>query len=206
MSAGREDMQGGNGRGDAAVFFDMDGTLTKPCFDFDAIRREIGLPKEPWMPILEALELMPADERRRAEAILLRHEAEAAETCDLWEDAVEVVSRLRGAGLRTALLTRNSRQSAERVLARHGLSFPIVHTREDGPIKPAPDPVLAVCRQLDVPPAKTWVVGDYLFDLQSGNAAGARTVLMIGDAPRPVYADQADFVIRRLSELLGLLC
>lgn len=187
----------------AAVLFDMDGTLTRPCFDFEAIRREIGLPDEPWLPILESLELMTPAERQRAEEILLRHEEAVAETCDLWDDAVEVVSRLRGAGVLTALLTRNSRQSAERVLARHGLTFPIVHTREDGPIKPAPDPVLTVCRQLGVPPAQAWVVGDYLFDVQSGNAAGATTVLMIGDAPRPDYADQADFVIRRLSELLG---
>ncbi len=197
--------QEGDGRDGTAVLFDMDGTLTRPCFDFDAIRREIGLPTEPRTPILEALEEMTADERRRAETILLRYEEEAAETCDLWEDAAEVVTHIRHAGLRTALLTRNSRRSAERVLARHGLSFEIVHTREDGPIKPAPDPVLAVCGQLDVLPTAAWVVGDYLFDVQSGNAAGATTVLMIGDDPVPDYAKQARFVIRRLGELLKLL-
>ena len=62
-----------------------------------------------------------------------------------------------------------------------------------------------MCRSFDVAPADTWVVGDYLFDLQSGNAAGATTILMIGDADPPDYADQADHVIRRLRELLRLL-
>jgi phosphoglycolate phosphatase-like HAD superfamily hydrolase len=49
------------------------------------------------------------------------------------------------------------------------------------------------------------MVGDFLFDIQSGRAAGTRTVLMIGDAPRPQFADQADHVIRRLPQLLPLL-
>ena len=80
-----------------------------------------------------------------------------------------------------------------------------VYTRDDGPIKPSPEPVLAICRRLRVPAKSAWVVGDYLFDMQAGNAAGATTVLMIGDGPTPEFADQADHVIRRLNELLGLL-
>ena len=45
-----------------AVIFDMDGTLTKPCLDFDAIRAEMGLSGE---PILEAMARMTPDERAR---------------------------------------------------------------------------------------------------------------------------------------------
>jgi phosphoglycolate phosphatase-like HAD superfamily hydrolase len=48
-------------------------------------------------------------------------------------------------------------------------------------------------------------VGDHLFDLQAGNAAGAVTLLMLGDAPLPSWADQARHVIRRLGELLPML-
>ena len=49
------------------------------------------------------------------------------------------------------------------------------------------------------------MVGDYLFDILSGKAAGTRTVLMIGDQPVPEYAPQADYVIRRLPELLTIV-
>ena len=66
-------------------------------------------------------------------------------------------------------------------------------------------PVLAICRQFDVHPSRTWVVGDYLFDLLSGNEAGATTVLMAGDGELPEFDHHADHVIRRLSELLPLL-
>ncbi len=189
----------------SAVLFDMDGTLTLPQFDFDAIRREIGLPTEPRTPILEAVERMSPADRARAEAILLRHEAAAAETSRLWDDARHVVESIRGAGVPVGLLTRNSRLSVDTVLALHGLSFDAEYTREDGPVKPAPDPVLDVCRRLSADPARAWVVGDYVFDIQSGNAAGAVTVLMLGDSDRPPWADQAGHVIRRLSELLPLL-
>jgi hypothetical protein len=41
--------------------------------------------------------------------------------------------------------------------------------------------------------------------MQSGNAAGTRTVLMIGDQALPDYASQATHVIRKLPELLKLV-
>lgn len=38
-----------------AVIFDLDGTITQPYFDFDAMREEIGLAKDSG-PILESME------------------------------------------------------------------------------------------------------------------------------------------------------
>jgi len=189
----------------SAVLFDLDGTLTRPHLDFDVIRREIGLPTELRTPILEAIQAMPPADRARAEAILLGHERQAAEASQLWDDTHAVVSTIRSAGIPVAVMTRNSRQSIGTVMARHGLRFDASYAREDGPVKPAPAPVLNLCSQLHADPARAWVVGDYLFDIQAGNAAGAVTVLMLGDAPVPAWADQARHVIRRLSELLELL-
>lgn len=188
-----------------AVLFDLDGTLTRPYFDFEAIKREIGLPTVPYTPILESLEQMSPPQRQRAEVILQRCEAEAAESSELQADAMETLDALRAAGLPIGLITRNSRTSVDVVMRKHALSFDVIHTREDGPIKPSPEPVLCVCRKLEVEAARSWFVGDFLFDLQSGNAAGAVSVLMIGDDPLPPFADQARHVIRRLTELLPLL-
>jgi len=189
----------------SAVLFDLDGTLTRPVFDFDVIRREIGLPTQPKTPVLEAMEKMADDERQRAEEILHRHEHEAAETSELWDDTLDVLAAVRNSGRPVGLITRNSKRSADTVIAKHGLQVDLVRTREDGVFKPSPKPVLAMCQRLGVEPEDTWLVGDYLFDLQSGNAAGATTVLMVGDAEVPSFADQADHVIRRLRELLQLL-
>lgn len=184
-----------------AVIFDMDGTITRPCIDFDAIRSEMGLPPG---PILEAMAGMSAEERARADAILVRHEAVAAANSELNDGAADTIRTLADQGLRTAILTRNSRASVETVLNRHGLSFAHVYTRDDGPQKPSPEPVLRICRALDVPPEETLMVGDYLFDIQAGQAAGARTALIVHDEAEPDYAEVADHVIRRLADVLGL--
>ena len=49
------------------------------------------------------------------------------------------------------------------------------------------------------------MVGDYLFDILSGEGAGTSTVLMVGDKPAPEYAAKADHVIRRLRDLLPII-
>ena len=185
----------------SAVIFDLDGTLTKPCLDFDAIRKEIGVTG----PILEAIAHFTGGERRRAETILARREWEAARNAQLYDGAVEVVAECRARGFPVAIMTRNARPTACHVLDTFGIVVDAVRTREDGAIKPSPEPVFDLCRRLVADPRRSWVVGDFRFDILSGNAAGARTVLMVGDDPLPEYAHEADHVIRGLVELLPLL-
>ena len=186
----------------SVVIFDFDGTLTKPYLDFDAIRAEIGIAEG---PVLESIATMDRDRRDRAERILMRHEWDAAQNAELQESAAEVVASCRALGYRVAILTRNARPTLDFVLTGHGIVMDAIRTREDGAIKPSPDPVLSICAEVGADPRSSWMVGDYLFDVLSGRAAGARTVLMIGDKSAPEYIDEADHVIRRLPELLPLL-
>lgn len=182
----------------SAVIFDLDGTLTEPALDFDAIRAEIGGVTG---PILEAMARMTPSERNRAEAILVDHERVAAERATLHDGAVDILPALRERGFCTAILTRNTRATVNRILERFDLAVDAVRTREDGAIKPSAEPVLSICNELRADPRRSWMVGDYLFDILSGKAAGAKTVLMMGAGPEPPFADQADFTIRRLGEL-----
>jgi len=186
----------------SAVIFDLDGTLTRPTLDFDAIRAEIGLPKG---PILESMRTLDGDARVRAESILDRHEWEAARNALLYEGAVEIVSTVRSRGGPVGLLTRNGREKVDFILGKHGFSFDAIRTREDGAIKPSAAPFLSICREVGADPTRSWMVGDYLFDIQTGRSAGATTVLMIGDGPEPDYANQAHYVIRSLGEMFGIL-
>jgi len=185
----------------SAIIFDLDGTLTKPCLDFDAIRTATGIEG----PILEALPDLDEDARRRAERILERHEADAARNAVLYEGAVEVVAACRRAGHPVAILTRNSRASLSTVLEGHGIVVDAARTREDGAVKPSAEPILSICAELKADPKQSWMIGDFLFDIMSGEAAGTHTVLMIADEPPPDFADRAEHVIRRLPELLALI-
>ncbi|MFQ5495042.1 MAG: HAD family hydrolase [Phycisphaerae bacterium] len=183
-----------------AVVFDLDGTLTRPYLDFDAIRAELGVEG----PVLEAIDRMDEAARRRATTVLLGHEHRAAHNVSLRDGAVEIVRACRAAGLGVAILTRNSAATVSIVMDRFSLRVDAVRTREDGAVKPSAEPVLSLCRELDAAPERSWMVGDFLFDIQSGRAAGLRTVLIV-DGPRPDYADQADHVIGRLDELRTIL-
>lgn len=186
-----------------AVIFDMDGTLTRSTLDFDAIRADIGLAAG---PILEAMRDMAPDDRARAEEILHRHESSDAASSVLQPYAADVVAALRARGIRVALMTRNSAASLDTFLARHGIAFDLTRTREDGPCKPSPEPVLDICRRLRVSPSQTWVVGDFHFDILCGRAAGCRTILFLEPgATRHPWADEADVVIHDLREILAQL-
>lgn len=185
-----------------AVIFDMDGTLTRPQFDFDLIRREIGIASG---PILETVALLSGAARTRADAILIRHETRHAETSELQPGAADLLAELRRRRIPHALMTRNSAASVRVFQARHRLQFDHVWTRESGPFKPSPEPVRQLCAAMSIAPSDTWVVGDYLYDVQSGAAAGAPTVLLLGDGEAPAWTELAHLRIRSLQELLPLL-
>ena len=180
----------------------MDGTITRPFLDFARIRAEIGLGE----PLLETmLALPPGAARDRAFSILERFEDEAAAASELNDDVPEVLAFLAARRTPCALVTRNSRVSARRVLEKHGLEFHVVVTREDAPAKPRPEPLWLICGKVGVPPARALMVGDFRLDIVAGRAAGTRTALLTnGRDPRFLPEAPPDHVLSRLRELRTL--
>jgi len=189
-----------------AVIFDMDGTLIEPLLDFAAIRTELGI--SPGEGIVEAIELMPPGVRESAARRLLEYELAAARRARLAPGAAEVIATARGAGMKTALLTRNHREAMRVVLERFGaLRFDLAWSRQDGTSKPEPIGVLRACRKLGVRPHRAVCVGDFHYDIIAANAAGAVSVLLrrspAGNGP--ASANEANYVIAHLRELTGIL-
>jgi len=184
------------------VIFDLDGTLLEPAFDFEAIRREIGL--APGASILEAMDTLSEAERARAGAILDRHEAEAADRSRLMPGAGELLDWLRRQGIRTAVLTRNSRRSVENACQKHGLEFSGVVARGDHLPKPSPVGVRHLMSTLGTEPEETIVVGDFRFDVEAGAAAGCRTIALVAD-PAPGWASGATWTAADLAEVRRIL-
>ncbi|MEN6577895.1 MAG: HAD family hydrolase [Phycisphaerales bacterium] len=187
-----------------AVIFDLDGTLTEPYFDFDAIREEIGIGRNAG-PILEAMEGMTPQQRMRAEEILHYHEEKAVAESALNPGAQDTLEGLRLRGIRIGILTRNRKCNALAVAQKHRLRFDAVVGREDGPVKPHAFGVLHLCEQFAVRPAETMLVGDYLFDLLCARAAGAIPVLIANHDRAPEFALHADFTVQTLHELLPIV-
>jgi HAD superfamily hydrolase (TIGR01509 family) len=184
----------------SGIIFDLDGTLVDSKLDFEAIRTEIGLADK--TPVLEAMAKMPDAEFRRAEEILHRWEAEGAAAATILPGVVDLLEELQSRGLPLAIVTRNSRSSAEHVLKMLGLEgyFSPVITREDGPEKPDPWALLKIASLWQLSPQTIAMVGDYRFDIEAGARAGMPTVLLrhgreLGSL---LFGTQPDLVLERL--------
>ena len=187
-----------------AVIFDLDGTITEPVLDFDAIRREMGL-GETKEPILEAMRKMPTEKRAAAQQILDEHEREAVAESVLNTGAAETLELLRKRNIKIGILTRNTRANALSIAAKHNLEFDAVYDRDDGPVKPDAFGILFLCRQFGVKPNETIMVGDYLFDLLCAKAAGANSVLLANHSKADEFAEHADFVIENIGQVLEII-
>ena len=187
-----------------AVIFDLDGTITQPLLDFDEIRRDIGLPIDAG-PILEALESADQSLKDRAAKVLAHHEARAVELSTLNPGARETLERLRELGIKVGILTRNLQENAYAVAERHHLVFDHVLGRENGPVKPDAYGILKLCKVFGVQPQETLMVGDYLHDIQCGNAAGATSVLLVNHARAHEFSCYAHLTIDKLPKILQII-
>jgi len=184
-----------------AILLDMDGTITEPMLDFPRIKAEMAIGNR---PILEALAEMSAAEKRGAEAVLHRHEQEAAANSTLNAGCQEMLSWLERHRVKVAVITRNSRASVQTVCQKHGLKFEVLITREDGKFKPDPAPLLEACLRLNVAKEDVWMVGDGQYDVEAGLAAGILTVWVSHGREKP-FAAEPWRVVHDLQELTAVL-
>jgi HAD superfamily hydrolase (TIGR01509 family) len=187
-----------------AVIFDLDGTITQPYFDFDAIRQQMGLPKDSG-PVLESMSKMAPQQRQQAEKILHYHEQQAVIESRLNPGAKETIEALRAAGIHIGILTRNRSENALAIAEKHGLKFDAVVDRNDGPVKPDAFGVLRICEQLKVKPQETLLVGDYLFDMLCARAAGVPAVLLANHNRADEFSAYADFTIETIEQILEII-
>jgi len=187
------------------IIFDLDGTLVDSALDFDAMRAEMGL--RVGAAVLEAIADLPPDEAERCHAILHRHEYEGAMRAVPIVGAAEFVRLADGLGLHRALWTRNSRGVALATIERLAMPFEVVVARDDAPPKPDPTAVFDLCRRWEISPAEVVVVGDYVFDIEAGRRAGARTVLYTAGAPLETCEghELADFHLASFEQVDELL-
>jgi len=193
-----------------AVLFDFDGTLTQPgAIDFKAIKASLGCPAG--RAILEFIHSLPSGaERRAAMEKLLRFEMAAAAESRPNDGAQEIVTWTKQQLLPVGIITRNSRDSVIRALKNFDKlgvdDFDVIITRDD-PLAPKPsgEGIVWAAEQFQATPAQVLMVGDFIFDLQAGRAAGALTALVDPAAAPELQSLECDFRLQQLSALRPII-
>lgn len=183
--------------------FDLDGTLTVPVHDFAAIRAEMGM-TEADADILRFIGSLSAAEAAARHARLMEIEYELSARTSAAHGAGELLELLLLRGTRVGILTRNSREIAIHTLGLIGLSRyfspDTILGRDEAAPKPHPEGIEKLLAAWGSAPDEAVMVGDYLFDLQVGRAAGTATI-HVDQSGAFRWPELADLSVVNLEEL-----
>ena len=143
---------------------------------------ELGV-ATPWQAFVQ-LRLRIYEDMLADEKVLLEHQ---------WPHNMELVEKVRKAGLRTGLATMSHCRQARRVLKVLGLAdaFDFVATRDDvrNP-KPDPEIYLLVARELGVPPVECLVIEDSPAGVLAAKSAGMGVIAVTTPFTRQAFREQ----------------
>lgn len=182
-----------------AYIFDLDGTLIDSRQDLatavNLMRRDLGLPGLPLDTIIGFVghglrrlvegalrdAVAPSASVDEAMGLMRDHYAEhLLDQTALYPGALEALRALSGTGAYLAIVTNKPTQPARRLCDSLGLSalVPCILGGDACPrIKPDPLPLLEVLRRSGADPARSWMIGDHVTDLEAGRRAGLRRCL-----------------------------
>jgi phosphoglycolate phosphatase len=212
------------------AIFDCDGTLVdsqaniclamEHAFDEaelippqrSAIRRIVGLSLLEIMRALlpDADEAVHADmvDRYRASYLTLRYNGLEHEP--LYDGMAALLSSMDENGWMLGVATGKSDRGLDRCLDHHGIKglFVTLQTADRHPSKPHPSMVYQAMADAGTEPKSTVVIGDTVYDIHMGKAAGCRTIgVSWGYHPvaelRDAGADRIAETMEELAQMLG---
>jgi phosphoglycolate phosphatase len=211
-----------------SIVFDFDGTLAELRLDFGEMKRRLSLLAEeyltsalssPTVPALECMEALAEEVRaidaaaagefqRRAEALIVSMETEAARQGSLFPFTRSVLTLLRRRKIKIAIITRNCEKAVRLVfpdLDRYCESF--LSREHVERVKPDPNHLLTALRKVMSAPETALMVGDHPIDIQTGRCAGVLTAgVWSGNVSREVLSRSgARWTAKNCLELMRVL-
>lgn len=205
-----------------AILFDLDGTLinslpayilsfqeniratTGQMVSAEELRGRISIPTPQILAFYAAPQQIPAMIERHNELMRLH-----ADQIAFYPGMRAALSRLHRAGLKLAVVTSQIAGELATTRAVLGMDEWIgawINSDMVAHPKPAADPVRLALEHLNVQPGAALMVGDSIYDLRAGQAAGTHTAAVtwgFGSLP-DLLACAPDFVLNRPEELARL--
>jgi HAD superfamily hydrolase (TIGR01549 family) len=174
------------------VIFDLDGTLVDTHYDWNLIRKQIGVEN---LPILSHIHNLKGKLKEQAMRILESFEKHATKRARLNPGIKELLRMLSEKGIKKAIVTNNSRKTVDYLVTKWGLSFDHIVTRDDGVWKPSGKPLELALERLRLGKDEVLYVGNSEHDRIASENAGIRylsisesggmeiLVSLVGDTP-----------------------
>ncbi len=182
--------------------FDLDGTITIAVHDFNAIRKELGIPDG--QPIIQTLESLPLKESHKQKKKLQEIEEILASNASPAPGVKKLLETLSNQNYFLGILTLNTKENAWTTLRVLGLSEYFAKESVIGrwcaEPKPSPNGVKKLLNHWNVCASEALIVGDYLYDLQVGRAAEIATI-HVDPSGCFAWPELADISVSSLSEL-----
>lgn len=186
--------------------FDLDGTLTLPVHDFAVIRQRLSVPEG--LDILGYLSSLPEHEARPLYEKLQEIEVGLLYRVEPAQGLLQLIRILHERNARFGILTRNTREIAIKTLERLGVleyfTEESILGRECALPKPDPQGLFLLSEQWGAAPEDLVMMGDYVFDLQTGRNAGAATI-HVDRTGSYSWPELTDIGVATLTELHAML-
>lgn len=129
---------------------------------------------------------------------------------EFYPGVIDILEYLREKNILISLITTKNQDQAEKIISYFNLTpyfnF-IMGRRDDIGYKPSPEPLLFICKELNVKPAETMIVGDTELDILCGKSAEAPTcAVTYGYRTKDsIEEEKPDYIISNLPELKNII-
>ena len=128
----------------------------------------------------------------------------------LYDNVEYILEELKKKKIKTGLLTTKGQEQAEKISAHFNIEkfLDVIEGRKNGiAIKPDPAQLIKICKEVNVDPFNTLMVGDTELDILCGKNASSKTCAVSYGYRKieDLKKYQPDFLIDDLKEILGIV-
>lgn len=160
------------------IILDMDGTLFTSNVDWNSVKKKLNVHNTSILEKIYNGGVVDEDGLRFLEDIEERNTFEAK----LIEGSLEFVNDIRSRGIKSTLVTNNSRKNTTYLLNKFNLSFDMIITRDEKMWKPSPSAFKFLMKKFEVDPENTISIGDSDLDITASIRSNISDIFIIKES------------------------